>query len=123
MEILAIPSNLKNIIAADNLEISFHSLYKKTINFKVNSLIIAFQEQDLPLTPYSIKTNRLLTNLDSHEVGKLLTQQLNNKSVYKNLKIKKVEQFNRDYFINNLQNFLKSKILKSQIVFAIFRLP
>ena len=86
MEILAIPSNLKNIIAADNLEISFHSLYKKTINFKVNSLIIAFQEQDLPLTPYSIKTNRLLTNLDSHEVGKLLTQKLNNKSVYKNLK-------------------------------------
>ena len=121
MEILAIPSNLKNIIAADNLEISFHSLYKKTINFKVNSLIIAFQEQDLPLTPYSIKTNRLLTNLNSHEVGKLLTQQLNNKSVYKNLKIKKVEQFNREYFVNNLQNFLKSKILKSQIVFAIFR--
>ena len=37
------------------------------------------------------------------------------------MKIKKVEQFNREYFVNNLQNFLKSKILKSQIVFAIFR--
>lgn len=121
MEILAIPNNLKNIINIDNLEISFHSRYKKTVNFKVNNLIIAFQEQDLPLTPYSIKTNRSLTNLDSHEVSKLITKHLNNNSIYKNLKIKKVDYFNKQDFVNKLEKFLKSKMLNSQILLAIFK--
>jgi hypothetical protein len=120
LKIIEIPYNLKRILNKSDLEISFHSKYKKTINFNIDSKIIAFQDSDLPLTPYSIKTNNFNSNVDVQYIQDLLKLSLNKEHKLVDLKIDKKISIDKVILRKNLNSFLLSKVNRSEILSAIF---
>jgi hypothetical protein len=118
LKITEIPNNLKTILGKKDLQISFHSKYKNTVNFNVNKKIIAFQDVKLPLTPYSIKTKNFNSNIDVEYVLELLNSKKGFKLV--DLKINKSIQMSKVLLRKNLKSFLETRSNKSEILSAIF---
>jgi hypothetical protein len=118
LKIIEIPKNLVSLFNNKNQEISFHSKYKQTVNFKVNNKIIAFQDKKLPLTPYSIKLAKFNSNIDVKDVQALLNS--NKEFKCTDLKFEKSVKTRKIFLSKNLNFFLKSRATKSQILSAIF---
>jgi hypothetical protein len=118
LKIIEIPKNLVSLFNKKENDISFHSKYKQTVNFKVNKKIIAFQDKNLPLTPYSVKLKNFDPNIEVKDVQQLLN--LNKKFKFIDLKIEKSVKIRKIFLSKNLNYFLKSRASKSQILSAIF---
>jgi len=119
-KIIEIPKNLEAILKKGNLEISFHSKYKNTVNFLVNKKIIAIQDKKLPLTPYSIKTSNFDSNISNEQVRALLKINSSSELKFIDLKINKQTLLGNNSLRSNLELFLKKNKNRSEILSAVF---
>lgn len=120
IKIIEIPTNLVGIFNKKDVDISFHSKFKKTINFNVNNKIIAFQDKDLPLTPYSVKTKNFTLDIGVEHVRELLRIDLKKDNSLIDLKIDGSILINKVSLSKNIKKFLVSNTSKSEILSAIF---
>lgn len=107
MKILSVPINLKDISKSRELKIEFHSRFENTINFRLNNKIIAFQNKELPLTPYSIRVSRINDIFDKNFKEEYLKKILDKAEGYVDLKILFKTENKLAQFLNQLESFLK----------------